>query len=104
MIAFADDVEKVRAYLVSKHHPDRIVLFGSVAKGRARSDSDLDICVVMDVEDKRAKSMEMQMDLVNLIERDVDIILLTPDQWKKYRMDPAKLTHQIEQTGVILYG
>ena len=104
MIPFADDVNRVRDYLVSKHSPERIVLFGSVAKGRAREESDLDICVVMQVEDKRTKAMEMQLDLVNLIDRDVDIILLTPSQWERYRHDPSKLTHHIEQTGVLLYG
>ena len=104
MYAFADQVEIVRDYLIRTYHPERIVLFGSVAKGRARDDSDLDICVVMPVMDKRALSMQMQTDLVNLVDRDVEIILLSPSQWEQFRHDPATFTYQIEQTGIVLHS
>jgi predicted nucleotidyltransferase len=43
----ARHIEKYVGEVVRQFHPERIVLFGSHATGRARKDSDVDLLVVM---------------------------------------------------------
>jgi predicted nucleotidyltransferase len=46
--------------IVSSVHPQRIILFGSQARGRARPDSDVDLLVVVDADvDRREMSAEV---------------------------------------------
>jgi uncharacterized protein len=71
--------------LVKQFHPVRIILFGSLARGEATSDSDVDLLVVAPVEgSKRALQCEMRRALQD-IPIPKDIILTTPDDfdWRK---------------------
>jgi len=71
--------------IVTKFHPDRIILFGSHARGEAGPDSDVDLLVVMAVVGSvRDKEIEIRQAL-----RDVavplDIIVTRPEDfaWRK---------------------
>ena len=46
--------------LVSEYHPERVVLFGSQARGSASADSDVDLLVVFTrVDDRRKRAIEL---------------------------------------------
>jgi predicted nucleotidyltransferase len=71
--------------IVSRFHPDRIMLFGSQARGDAGPDSDVDLLVVMPVEgSKREKAVEIGVALHG-IRLPKDIIVTTPEEfeWRK---------------------
>jgi len=67
-------------------HPERIILFGSHARGTATADSDVDLLVVMPVEreKKLAKELEIRQAL-HSIRVPKDIIVTTPEDfaWRK---------------------
>jgi len=71
--------------IVKRFGPERIVLFGSHARGCAGPDSDVDFLVVMPVRgSKRNKAIEIAVALDN-IRIPKDIIVTTPDEfaWRK---------------------
>jgi HEPN domain-containing protein/predicted nucleotidyltransferase len=71
--------------IVKEFHPERIILFGSQARGDAGPDSDIDLLVVMDFEgSKFDKKMELG-DVVRGETLPVDILVTTPADfaWRK---------------------
>lgn len=102
MIPFVDEIEDIKTQIIIKYNPLKIILFGSYAKGWAKENSDIDLCIVCQYEDKKAKLMDM---LINInSERDVDFILYRPDAWDKYIEDQGTFASLIKREGVILYG
>jgi predicted nucleotidyltransferase len=67
--------------IVSRFAPERIVLFGSQARGDARADSDLDLLVVMGDEaiDRRRTAIEVRVSLADL-PLPMDILVTTPGE------------------------
>ena len=70
--------------IVRKFHPEKIILFGSWARGEAREDSDLDLLVVLpEVDHARKVAIQIGNSLSNLpISK--DIIVSTPKDIEKY--------------------
>lgn len=65
--------------------PDRVILFGSHARGDATPDSDVDLLVVMPLAGlKRRKQLEIRKALRG-ISTPVDIVVSSPEelQWRK---------------------
>jgi len=71
--------------IVTQFHPEKIILFGSHARGDGTPDSDVDLLVVMPVEgSKRAKRLEIRA-AVHDVRIPKDIIVTRPDEfdWRK---------------------
>ncbi len=71
--------------IVRKFHSERIILFGSHARGNAGPDSDVDLLAVMPVErSRREKAIEIRVALHG-IRVAKDIIVTTPEdfRWRK---------------------
>lgn len=78
-------IDAMARRIVRLFHPDRIILFGSHARGTATADSDVDLLVVMPVEQgKLAKELEIRRALRS-IRVPKDIIVTTPEDfaWRK---------------------
>ena len=76
---------KIRALshrIAKEFQPERIILFGSHATGRARDDSDVDLLVVMPFKGKGAR---MSVAILNRVEPEfpVDVIVRTPRQLRE---------------------
>ena len=88
--------------IAREFRPQRIILFGSRATGKARDDSDVDLLVVMPFEG-RSRAMAVQMlDAANP-RYAVDLLVRTPEEvrWRYEQGDPfirAAFDH-----GVVLY-
>ncbi len=66
--------------IVDRFHPLRIILFGSLARGTAGRDSDVDLLVVLPkVDDKRSAAIEMRRAL-SRIPVPKDIVVTTPEE------------------------
>ena len=82
--------------------PEKIILFGSQAKGTAGENSDIDLCVVMETSSKRRCAAEIQMLLD--YEIPLDIIVYTPSEWKECIEDAGSFATKIFNEGIVLYG
>jgi predicted nucleotidyltransferase len=78
-------IDEMVLRIVERFDPERIILFGSAARGDAGPDSDVDLLVVMPVEgSRREKAVEIGV-AVNDIPVPKDIVVTTPEdfEWRK---------------------
>lgn len=96
-------VDEVLKTILGQCNPDLVFLFGSVAKGTAKYGSDIDILVVMETD---KKPIRRGNDILNSLDVDttVDLIIMTPEEFRKYRHDSKSFTSHILSTGRPLYG
>jgi predicted nucleotidyltransferase len=89
--------------LVERFHPDKIILFGSQARGTTDNHSDVDLLVVMPFNGSRRHLMvEMDRTLSGLgFAR--DIIILTPEEYDTDRWIPGTIARPACLEGRILY-
>jgi predicted nucleotidyltransferase len=79
------EIDKMVRRIVKRFRPEKIILFGSHARGEAGPDSDVDLLVVMKVEgSKREKQLAVRAALHD-IHVPKDIIVSKPEefQWRK---------------------
>jgi predicted nucleotidyltransferase len=80
-----EHIERMVKVIVAQFQPEKIILFGSHARGAGTADSDVDLLVVMPVEgSKRAKQLEIRAALHD-VHVPKDILVSRPEefQWRK---------------------
>lgn len=83
--SFKKDIQKMVSRIVKGFQPERVILFGSHARGEGGRDSDVDLLIVMPVEgSRREKAIEIGVALHD-IRVPKDIIVTTPEdfEWRK---------------------
>jgi predicted nucleotidyltransferase len=98
-----ETLSKVRERLVDGFAPNRIIIFGSQARGTADDRSDVDILVVCTFKGKRRHLMlEMDRALrgLNLAR---DIMVLTPEEFERDRHIPGTIARPAWREGKVLY-
>jgi len=71
--------------ILNVSQPEKIILFGSFARGDFNPDSDLDLLVILDgVEAPRAESTRLRRALRGIL-TPVDIMVTTPQQVERHR-------------------
>lgn len=96
-------ISEMTRRIAEKFQPDRIILFGSHARGEAGFDSDVDLLVIMDVSGSR-REMANRIDMA-LADRELplDVIVMTPEQFEKDRHFAGTLARPADRDGMILY-
>jgi predicted nucleotidyltransferase len=89
--------------LADGFHPDKIILFGSQARGTADSRSDVDLLVICSFSGSRRKLMvEMDRALRGIgIAR--DILVLTPEEYERDRFISGTVARPASVEGKVLY-
>lgn len=87
--------------------PEKIILFGSYALGKADEESDLDLAIVKrSTLPKFKRGAEIRRALRDGGRRwlfPMDILVYTPEEIEIYQNDPYSLIHEILSTGKVLY-
>ena len=90
--------------IVELFEPDKIILFGSRARGQAGLDSDVDLLVVMPVTgSKREKAIEVAVALHD-IPVAKDVIVSTPDDFKWRKEIIGTIERPAAREGKLLYA
>jgi len=98
-----DVLAKARERLVTAFHPQRIILFGSHARGTADEHSDVDLLVVCPLKGAR-RAMMVQMDrALRGLGFARDIIVLTPEEFDRDRRIPGTVARPAWREGKVLY-
>lgn len=77
--------------ILARVQPQRVILFGSWARGEASPDSDLDFLVVLPINGPRHRvSISLLMVLADLPVAK-DVIVLTPEEWERKKDVPGSI-------------
>ncbi|ABS54885.1 DNA polymerase, beta domain protein region [Methanoregula boonei 6A8] len=89
--------------IVACAHPEKIILFGSGARGEMGPSSDIDLLVIKDGEfDPGALTEEIYMHLVG-IGRAVDVIVISSRDAERYRNSPYFVVYPAFRQGTEVY-
>jgi uncharacterized protein len=97
-------IESITTQLIQKYKPEKIILFGSAARGDAASGSDVDFLIIKS--DTPSFSADRIMEVSGMIERDVpvDFLVYRPEEFKKRISLGDPFIGMILKEGKILYG
>jgi len=101
--AVRDAIDEMVRRIVARFAPEKIILFGSHARGGAGADSDVDLLVIMPVKgSRRKKATEIELALAGLgVPK--DLILVTPEQVERERDQIGTIIHPALREGKVLY-
>jgi len=89
--------------IVTGFKPERIILFGSNARGTAGTDSDVDLIVVMPTIESKRKIRLAIREAVSGMGLSKDILVYTPKEMEHYRSLTGSLVRSAWREGKVLY-
>ncbi len=97
-------IEQMVERIVARFHPEKIILFGSYARGAGTADSDVDLLIVLPVEgSKRAKQLEIRA-AVHDVRVPKDIIVTRPEEFHWRKDIVGTIEHPAAHEGRVLYA
>jgi predicted nucleotidyltransferase len=96
-------IPEITRRIIETSHPEKIILFGSYARGNFGTDSDLDLLVIIPgVEHLRQESIRVRRALRGLL-APVDIIVATPEKIQRLGNTSGLIYQSALQEGKVLY-
>lgn len=90
--------------IIERFDPERVILFGSHARGVAGPDSDVDLLVVMPVSgSKREKQLEIRLALREF-QIAKDVVVTTPEEFARRQTIPGTIERPAALEGKLLYA
>lgn len=102
-----ETIEAIKNKLVNLYNPIEIYLFGSYVWGKPDQESDLDLLVIVDACDPKARYEEMAKGHRALLDfRNVgkDIIILTKKEFEEVANDKTRMFYRIKNEGKRIYA
>lgn len=97
-------VDEIIRRVVAVAKPDRIILFGSAARGQMGPNSDLDLLVIKSGGFHRGRlTEEIYMALLG-VGQAVDVVIATPEEVERYRDSYAVVVGPAIREGRVVYA
>ena len=97
-------IDEMVRRIAERFHPERIILFGSHARGNAGPDSDVDLLVVMRGVEGRRRKTATAIDMALMgIELPTDILVVTPEDVERGRRQISTVIYPALREGKVLY-
>ena len=97
-------VKECVAALAKDVFVEKVILFGSFARGTGTIDSDIDLIVVMSTNEPKPTRAIQLLKYFDNISHDVNIDVITPKEWSRKVSDPGFLTATILSEGIVLFN
>lgn len=97
-----ENLERVKAVLISKYKPEKIILFGSLAVGKISADTDIDLLIIKDTQ----KSYNDRLrEVTSICDYDVgiDFLVYNPDEFKEMIKNNQFVRNEIVKKGEVVY-
>ena len=96
-------IPEITKRIIETSHPEKIILFGSYARGNFGADSDLDLLVIVSgIKRLRRESIRVRRALRGLLVP-VDIIVATPEQIQRLGNTNGLVYQSALREGKVLY-
>jgi predicted nucleotidyltransferase len=98
------EIENISSQIIAKYKPEKVILFGSAARGEAGPDSDLDFLIIK--KDPPHFGEDRIRELSRLIERKVpvDFVVYRPDEFEQRLRMGDPFLKSILKEGKVLHG
>jgi uncharacterized protein len=102
-MANLNDIQMIGRRIAREFHPQRIILFGSHARGTANTDSDVDLLVIASFE---GSGFRYSLKILNGLDirLPVDLIAYRPDEVQRRYAEGDPLIRDALDHGKVLYG
>jgi predicted nucleotidyltransferase len=84
-------------------HPQKIILFGSWARGERGPHSDIDLLVIQESDLPRPRRYAQIRRLFWGMGLPMDILVYTPEEFARYQSVPGSFTYTVANEGKVLY-
>jgi predicted nucleotidyltransferase len=103
--AVKTELDKIVEVLVETGIVTKIILFGSHARGTGSDDSDIDLCVLTSVEDRRPidVGIDLRMKLRNVQTMPLDLFMSNPSEFLYRSNYVGSLEHEVMREGLLIY-
>ena len=105
-VGFDAMVEQMVKKLVHSYGPEKVILFGSRASGRAQPDSDIDLLIIKETQarfiDRWAEVRSILSDSTRFVS--LDTLVLTPQELADRLQVGDQFIEEITRTGRVLYA
>ena len=98
-------LDKMVKRIVKRFAPEKVILFGSHARGQAGPDSDVDLLIVMQLKGKKsAQELEIRKALRAFHHIPKDVIVTTPEDFAWRSKIPGTIERPASLEGRVLYA
>jgi uncharacterized protein len=97
------EIERLVQRIVESARPQKVVIFGSYAKGTATAKSDLDIMIVVDTDLPMAIRADQLAPALPRSWISVDIHVYTPEEIEEYRNEQFSFVRSVLTSGWTVY-
>lgn len=107
MITIKDnpEIKLITECIVREYQPDKIILFGSWARGDADQQSDIDLLVISDQEEdlpRYKRGLDVRL-LLSRFKSPKDILFYAHDDVERWRGVPQTFINTVLREGCVLY-
>jgi len=100
-----DDIRRMVDVIVERFQPEKVILFGSYARGEAGPDSDVDLLVVKETGTHTRRDTAAAMRAaVWRVPGPKDVIVCTPRQYRRERSRAGSLIGDAHRQGKVLFS
>ena len=92
-------VERIR----EGYEPEKIILFGSLARGDTHEDSDIDLIIVKDTDASYGERVKELLPVLRGLLVGADIVIYTPEEYESGKKARWGLVRDVERDGRVLY-
>ncbi len=102
----SEQIEMLVNKLKEKFNVRQIFIFGSQVYGKPDEESDIDLCVITDLKNKRKIDIvrEIRRELIDLISNPLDILVYTEKEFNERADLRSTLEYKILLDGIKVYG
>lgn len=102
---FQQQLDTIVQKIVSSYQPEKIVLFGSAARGRMNAESDIDLFIVKPHQKPRHQRSTEVYDLLWDVDRPpLDVLVYTPEEVQQRLALGDWFVKRVMDEGKVLYG
>ena len=101
--AFNEALDEIVRRIVKFAQPEKIILFGSGARGALKPNSDIDLLVIKSGVHRRKLAQAIYRQLYG-VGYPVDVIVVTPEDIRQYGNNPTLILEPAIREGKVLYA
>jgi len=98
-----EQINEITRRIVQSSQPDKVILFGSYARGNPTESSDLDLLIIKDSDTPRYKRGREIRKYLRGLKIPVDLVVYTENEIHKWRNVKTAFITTVIESGVVLY-